>query len=121
MVYLFGNVCLVTGATRGMGRGIALHLATHGATCYITGRNKEGLKQVEEEVKSRGLTGKLVVVQCDHVCDESVSEQFKQIEADNNGRLDLLVNNAFSGIKYGTDNYKVYIIGTNTLPKAEKN
>ena len=108
MVYLSGKVCLVTGATRGIGRGIALQLVTHGATCYITGRSKQGLTQVEEEVKSRRLTGKLVAVQCDHACDESVSELFKQIEADNNGRLDLLVNNAFSGIKYGTDNYTVY-------------
>ena len=108
MVNLRGKVCLVTGASRGIGRGIALQLVAHNATCYITGRSKKSLQLVQDEVKSKGFPGKLVIVECDHACDKSVESLFKQIKADENGQLDLLVNNAFSGLQYGTDNYTVY-------------
>lgn len=44
-------VCLVTGASAGVGRGIALELAANGATVYVTGRRLQTLKQVAAEVK----------------------------------------------------------------------
>ena len=105
---LIGKVCLVTGASRGIGRGVALQLVTHGATCYITGRKMKDLKLVEDEIKSRGVTGTCISVVCDHSCDNDVENLFKQIGNEQNGQLDLLVNNAFAGVKYIADNGKVH-------------
>lgn len=47
---LSGWVCLVTGASRGIGKGIALQLSEAGATVYITGRQEKTLKQTAAEV-----------------------------------------------------------------------
>ncbi|CAK8672213.1 unnamed protein product [Clavelina lepadiformis] len=105
MCSLEGKVCLVTGASRGIGRGIALQLTTYGATCYITGRNIENLKLVEKEVKTRYVSGKCIPVECDHSSDESVKQLFERISAEQNGQLDLLVNNAYSAVKYLMDNH----------------
>ena len=51
---LTGKVCVVTGASRGIGRGIALQLAKCGATVYITGRKLEDLNKCAEEMKQAG-------------------------------------------------------------------
>ena len=51
---LTGKICVVTGASRGIGRGIALQLAKSGATVYITGRKLEDLKKCAEEMKQAG-------------------------------------------------------------------
>ena len=51
---LAGKVCLVTGASRGIGRGIALQLGQAGATVYITGRHKPVLETCALEIKERG-------------------------------------------------------------------
>ena len=56
MVNLVGKVCLVTGATRGIGRGIAVQLAQTGATIYITGRKQATLDEVVKELLDRGAT-----------------------------------------------------------------
>nr|CAB3237646.1 dehydrogenase/reductase SDR family member 1-like [Phallusia mammillata] len=87
-------VCLVTGASRGVGKGTAMQLADNGATCYITGRSLDRLVSVQEEARENGLSGKVVPVQCDHANDREVEELFELIARENNGRLDLLVNNA---------------------------
>ncbi|XP_022100921.1 dehydrogenase/reductase SDR family member 1-like [Acanthaster planci] len=103
---LSGKVCLVTGASRGIGKGIALQLGEAGATVYITGRTLNpnddrafpgSLRETAEEVEERG--GKCVPVQCDHSDDEQVKSLFERISREQNGRLDLLVNNAFAGGK----------------------
>ena len=95
------KICLVTGASRGIGRGIALALGSEGATVYITGRTLEpsskvpgSLSVTADEVNARG--GHAIPVQCDHGVDEEIYRLFDRIEKDH-GRIDLLVNNAFKG------------------------
>ena len=93
---LQGKVCLVTGAARGIGRGIALQLGQAGATVYITGRTKKNLDECAEEIKARG--GIPVAVQMDHGVDAEVEKLFDQIKKEQNGKLDVLVNNAYAGV-----------------------
>jgi NAD(P)-dependent dehydrogenase (short-subunit alcohol dehydrogenase family) len=97
-------VAVVTGASRGVGRGIALALGDAGAVVYVTGRTTrdnpqpEGLpgtiEDTAEEVTKRGGTG--VAVRCDHTADDDVARLFERVESEH-GRLDLLVNNAWPG------------------------
>ena len=51
---LAGRVCLVTGATKGIGKGIAVQLGAAGAKVYITGRTKDMLDDCAAEIKARG-------------------------------------------------------------------
>ena len=100
---LRGRVALVTGASRGIGRGIALGLAEQGATIYVTGRSLETetstekalggtLSSLVEEINALGGQGR--AIQCDHSVDAQVAAAFEQVARDCGG-LDLLVNNAF--------------------------
>ena len=92
-------VAVVTGASRGAGKGIALALGSAGATVYVTGRStKEGdsplpgtVSQTAEQVTESG--GKGIAVVCDHVDDSQVEQLFNQVNDEQQGRLDLLVNN----------------------------
>lgn len=98
---LAGQVALVTGASRGMGKGIALALAQNGATVYVTGRTvvpdlnalPGTIAETAAEVDRRG--GKGIAVQVDHANDAQVADLFKRIRLEQ-GRLDILVNNALS-------------------------
>src|SRR6266568_3949778 len=102
---LEGVVAVVTGASRGAGRGIAVVLGESGATVYVTARSVRGAPSAEgrsgnveetaEEVRRRG--GTAVPVRCDHTVDEDVARLFEQVRRDR-GRLDLLVNNAWGGM-----------------------
>ncbi|MFL6275884.1 MAG: SDR family NAD(P)-dependent oxidoreductase [Blastocatellia bacterium] len=87
MQTLNGKVALVTGASRGVGRGVALELIEAGATVYITGRSVADMQYVN---------GKGTAIECDHRDDEQVRAAFRRI-ADDHGRLDILVNNAWGG------------------------
>jgi NAD(P)-dependent dehydrogenase (short-subunit alcohol dehydrogenase family) len=97
---LDGKVALVTGASRGIGKGIALALAEQGATVYITGRTvNEGdyylpgtVGETARLCDERGGTG--IAVPCDHADNAQVAALFDRIKAET-GRLDILVNNAF--------------------------
>ena len=101
---LAGKVALVTGASRGIGKGIALVLAEQGATVYITGRTVNegdyylpgtvGSTAAECDERGKESGGKGVAVACDHADDAAVARLFEQIEREQ-GRLDILVNNAF--------------------------
>lgn len=95
---LAGKVCLVTGGSRGVGKGIAVQLAYHGAKCYVTGRNIETLGALTSEVEDRGGSGVCVPLVCDHEDDGQVEKVFDRIAEENNGKLDLLVNNAYSAV-----------------------
>jgi NAD(P)-dependent dehydrogenase (short-subunit alcohol dehydrogenase family) len=98
---LAGKVAVVTGASRGIGKGIALALADEGATVYVTGRTVTAgsyplpgtVGETAAEVDRRG--GKGIAVQVDHANDGQVEALFDQVRREQ-GRLDLLVNNAFS-------------------------
>lgn len=95
---LAGEVAIVTGASRGIGKGIALELGRAGATVYISGRtmNRGGapwpgsLVETAEAVTRNGGQG--IAVGCDHGDDLQVADLFAQVGRDR-GRLDLLVNN----------------------------
>lgn len=58
MTSLSGRICLVTGASKGVGRGIALQLGGNGATVYITGRSADKLETCAKEINDRGGLGK---------------------------------------------------------------
>ena len=98
---LSDRVCVVTGASRGIGKGIALALAEQGATIYVTGRTVTPgehplpgtVGETAAEVDRRG--GKGIAVQIDHGDDEQVAGLFAKLRREQ-GRLDLLVNNAFA-------------------------
>ncbi|KAL3885707.1 hypothetical protein ACJMK2_025753 [Sinanodonta woodiana] len=100
---LAGKVCLVTGATRGIGRGIALQLGENGAVVYITGRTLEtpkgpggSLKETAHEIELLG--GRCIPVQCDHANDDDINKLFERISREQSGQLDILVNNAYSAV-----------------------
>ncbi|WP_419918104.1 SDR family NAD(P)-dependent oxidoreductase [Candidatus Poriferisocius sp.] len=98
---LVGRVALVTGASRGIGKGCAVELALAGATVYVTGRTTEPgqhplpgtVGATADEITRAGATA--VAVACDHRDDTAVKAVFDRIAADR-GRLDILVNNAFA-------------------------
>jgi NAD(P)-dependent dehydrogenase (short-subunit alcohol dehydrogenase family) len=105
MKTLTEQIALVTGATRGLGKGIAIGLGEAGATVYITGRslapNPEAsisgsLQETAAAVTEAGGTCIPVVV--DHRDDQQMRSLFAQIQSEQQGRLDLLVNNAFGGV-----------------------
>jgi NAD(P)-dependent dehydrogenase (short-subunit alcohol dehydrogenase family) len=87
-----GLVVVVTGASRGLGRGIARAFGSKGATVYLTGRTVDGsLEQAAAEVDARG--GRGIAVVCDHRDDEQVRALFGRIR-EQSTLLDILVNNA---------------------------
>jgi NAD(P)-dependent dehydrogenase (short-subunit alcohol dehydrogenase family) len=98
---LTGKVAVVTGASRGIGKGVALALGAKGATVYVTGRTVSPharllsgtVGETASEVDRRGGIG--VAVQVDHSEDEQVAALFDQVRREQ-GRLDILVNNAFA-------------------------
>src|SRR5689334_1502394 len=87
MQKLSGKIALVTGASRGVGKGIALELIEAGATVYITGRSVEDMQYVK---------GHVIAMECDHRDDAQVQAAFRQIAAQED-RLDILVNNVWGG------------------------
>jgi dehydrogenase/reductase SDR family member 1 len=107
---LQGKVALVTGASRGVGKGIALGLGEAGATVYVTGRTvEEGhsaarlpgtIYQTAKEVTDLGGQG--IAVPCDHRNDDEVRAAFDRIRTEQN-RLDILVNNVWGGYEHFSD------------------
>jgi dehydrogenase/reductase SDR family protein 1 len=101
---LAGKVAVVTGASRGVGKGVALGLGEAGATVYVTGRTvrkeeaSEGLggtiHQTAEKVSRLGGQG--IAARCDHRDDGQVEAVFQRVVAEQ-GRLDVLVNNVWGG------------------------
>lgn len=107
---LTGKVALVTGASRGIGKGIALGLGEAGATVYITGRTVVAgqatvdlpgtIGETAQAVEAVGAT--CIPLQCDHCDDVAVQAVFARIAAEQ-GRLDILVNNVWAGYEHFND------------------
>lgn len=113
MGQLNGKVALVTGASRGVGKGIALELGAARATVYLTGRTSSPenatvplpgtLTETAEQVTQAGGTG--IALRCDHGDDAQVAAVFERIKEEQ-GRLDILVNNVWGGYEgYHADTY----------------
>lgn len=98
---LTDTVAVVTGGSRGLGKGIVLGLAEAGATIYVTGRTRErgmgpwpgSLAETMQEATALG--GRCIAVACDHADDAQVKALFARVR-DEQGKLDLLVNNTFA-------------------------
>jgi dehydrogenase/reductase SDR family member 1 len=84
---LEGRVAVVTGATKGVGRGIGRELAEHGARVFVTGRSAPDQERLDERI-----TG----IRCDHRLDDEVKAAFNRIAREANA-IDILVNNVWGG------------------------
>ncbi|WP_425449137.1 SDR family NAD(P)-dependent oxidoreductase [Dethiothermospora halolimnae] len=110
---LKGKVAIVTGGSRGVGKGVALGLGELGATVYITGRTEDGknlpeflkdtnIYKTAKEVTKLGGVG--IAHKCDHSNDEEVEQLFKRVVGEQ-GKLDILVNNAWGGGVHVAEEY----------------
>ncbi|MCA1815556.1 MAG: SDR family NAD(P)-dependent oxidoreductase [Acidobacteria bacterium] len=98
MPNLNGKVAFVTGASYGVGKGVALALAEAGATVYATGRTV-----AEESFAGETAAGSVVPLRCDHTDDAQVEAAFRRV-AEERGRLDVLVNSAWGGYEEMVEN-----------------
>ncbi|RNL53947.1 SDR family NAD(P)-dependent oxidoreductase [Pedobacter jejuensis] len=94
------TIVLVTGGSRGIGRGIAIALGKFGATVYITGRPQNAPNKlsgsIEETAKAVTNAGGIGhAIYCDHAIDDDVAAVFERIEQEV-GHIDILVNNVTS-------------------------
>src|SRR5712692_7388641 len=87
------QVALVTGASRGVGRGVAIGLAEAGFKVFATGRS----------IESADLPGAVVRIRCDHLRDEDTAAAFARVAAEADG-LDVLVNSAWGGYERMVEN-----------------
>jgi NAD(P)-dependent dehydrogenase (short-subunit alcohol dehydrogenase family) len=95
--FLAGKVAVVTGASRGIGKGIATVLEARGTTVYVTGRTTAAgsnatsgsINEVAKTIAELGGVG--IAVRCDHADDAKIKALFEQVETEQ-GNLDISVN-----------------------------
>lgn len=96
MSELAGKIAVVTGASRGIGKGIALALGEKGATVYVTGRTTgDGERTIDRtaaEVTAAGGEGR--ALRCDHGDDADIARLFEEIGSQVD-HIDILVNNVY--------------------------
>jgi dehydrogenase/reductase SDR family protein 1 len=101
MADLRGKVVVVTGASRGIGKGIAMGMGEAGATVYVTGRSTASqpgalpgtIEDTAALVTQRG--GRGIAARCDHRVDAEAQALFERVVREQ-GRIDILVNNALA-------------------------
>jgi NADP-dependent 3-hydroxy acid dehydrogenase YdfG len=99
-----GNV-FITGASSGLGRGLAAHYATEGATVFAAARRRDLLEALKGELDASGARGRVVPVPLD-VCDvDALASAIADAERSSGGALDLVIANA--GIAERTDARKI--------------
>jgi len=93
---LKNKIAVVTGSSKGIGKGIALALGEKGCTVYITGRTTgDGDRSIDTTASMvTELGGDGRAIRCDHGIDQEVEALFKQIEEEA-GKIDILVNNVY--------------------------
>jgi 3-oxoacyl-[acyl-carrier protein] reductase len=114
---LTGQVAVVTGASKGIGAGIAKHLAAQGAAVVVNyASSREGADQVVDEITKRG--GKAIAIRADVAKKKDVERLFAEAKKAF-GRLDILVNNAgvyqFEPLEEVTENEFHREFNTNVL------
>ena len=93
-----GKIAIVTGASRGLGRGIALTLAKEGGfKVYSTARNGKALYELSREASKNEMGGSVIPCVLDQK-DDSAVEQFVSIVSANEGKVDVLVNSSYGGL-----------------------
>jgi 3-oxoacyl-[acyl-carrier protein] reductase len=92
---LTGRSCVVTGASRGIGRETAVQLCAEGASVLLVARDERRLREVQEEAAGAGMRagGRAAVLACD-VTDEDAGERMLAAANESFGAFDVLVNNA---------------------------
>ena len=92
------KIAIVTGASRGFGRGIAQVLATEaGYKVYATARNKSALDELKKAVDANGGRGQIIPIVLDQTDDTAVTDFVNQVTS-SESKIDLLVNSAYGGL-----------------------
>lgn len=95
---LQGKIALITGASRGIGKAIAMTLSDHGAHCILVSRKLEGLREVVGKIEENGA--KAIAIACHMGYLNQIESLFKTVRKQF-GRLDILVNNAGTNPYFG--------------------
>jgi NAD(P)-dependent dehydrogenase (short-subunit alcohol dehydrogenase family) len=86
------RICLITGASRGIGRAVALRFAEEGATVIALAKTQGALEELDDEIKAR--TGRNAVLIAENLTDYAKIDQVGAALFQRYGRLDVLVGNA---------------------------
>ena len=95
---LQGKIALITGASRGIGKAIAMTLSDHGSHCILVSRKLEGLREVAGKIEENGA--KAIAIACHMGYLNQIESLFKTVRKQF-GRLDILVNNAGTNPYFG--------------------
>ena len=95
---LDGKVAIVTGASKGIGKAIALSLAMHGASVVVSSRKLPAVQEVADEFTAKGL--KAVAFPC-HMGDDEQIKELAESTIKNLGGIDIIVNNAAANPVFG--------------------